>query len=85
MTPKQEAGGPKRASPGKLKNLKEAAGRLPEADRKAAWPLLWTAANRRPGRPEAERMKRLATIAAIKGNSDPGEPSGNSVKKEGKK
>lgn len=82
---RREEPGPKQATKAQLANLKEAADRLPEADRKAAMPLLWTAATRRPGRPEADRLKRLATIAAIKGNSDTGEPSGNSDKEEAKK
>lgn len=82
---KQAEAGPKQATKDQVAKFTAAAARLPEADRKAASPILWTAANRRPSRPEAERLKRLATISAIKGNSDTGEPSGNSGKEEEKK
>jgi len=49
-----------------IKAIGDATRKLPENDCKAAIPYLWTAATKRPGKTEAERLKRLATIAAIK-------------------
>lgn len=82
---RDEQGIPKRPDPAQHSIIQAAVDKIPAEEQQTALPIIWTIATKKPRRPEADRLKRLATIAAIKGNSDTGEPSGNSDKEEEKK